>query len=1377
MFEDIRCGSFERDMICFLNLTNNSGNIAKNVSVCDGRIKRKKTLTSVKKNRSSSKTCGTLITGGPGSGKTALCCELVWPTNYQSKQKTLSKRLLAYHFCQAHDINSLSLASFISSLISQLTASPLISGYSDRIKSSEIEAALQLSECERNPDEAFKKGFLFPLLEIDPPNHPCFILVDSVDQSLLGAVGDKSSGVSRSIAELLSNYHHLFPRWLLLVCSSRKQSKIVTRMFTGFRKISLDDLRKSHVVRDVQQYILCRLDQEEALRQHLSRETAEMLNQLHIKSNGCFMYLEKVLDGVGENFIILREIREIPGTLNGLFLWLCQRLFVRKQFNKVQPILNVILASRKPLTVEVLYQCVWTRNTSLSWEEFEKRLGLLSKVLIEGKGGAKILFHHSFAEWLLDVKHCTQKYLCNAKDGHCMIAMRYTLASPNISSEETIDFALHLSKIPLSSTLQSHHITLWLMHCNLPLEDCFSKITMPKDPQTVKLLVSAGAKLSSGDSVKDNSPKLPEDPLEALISGGGDINQVDNNQRTLLHRAAHEGIDNLVSRLIEKAAHLDPVDKNGQTPINLAARQGHSQIVEMLLKAGSDPDHADSDGWTPLRSSAWAGHTEVVNALLENGAQVDLADADHRTALRAAAWGGHEEIVSKLLSHGANVNQVDNEGRTALIAAAYMGHTDIVQQLLDHDAEINHEDSDGRTALSVASLCVPASEGHARVVSLLLERGTEVDHRDKDGMTPLLVAAFEGHSEVCELLLENEADVDHTDNNGRTPLVAAASMGYPAVVSLLLFWGAAIDTIDAEGRTVLSIAAAQGNPDTVRQLLDRGLDEMHRDNGGWTPLHYAAFEGHTEACDLLLEAGARITEVDNDGRVPLILAAQEGHANLVKRLLEHTPSMVDCKAHDGKTALRIATLEGHKETVQLLIAHGGDLNYKDADGRSTLYLLALENRTDMADFLLSQGADVEARDLEGRTALHVSAWQGHTDMVELLLNNSADVNAVDNDYRTALQSAAWQGHVSVVRLLLERSAVVDHVCNQGATALCIAAQEGHLEVVKVLLEYGADPSHADQFGRNPIRVATKGGHTSVITLLEEYMAHLQETGNANNFSGSISTTSLTSASTAETKPCSAILCQPGAVVPSPVESPESTVDKRRSFISNQSSSKSSSNLTNSTNKSTSKNHTQTQHPVNQEVHAETPSAPPNLKGSSPMTFTQQLQQCTRNRNRISRLLSPLSEPRSPVPSPPHTPLSDGQRVSPVQTSSPHGGGTASSNMPYSTHVPIVISSLVHEPSENSKHSHIPRRTSASSNDSTHPIPRPTEPRIRRNGIVTNPNYKGNNVISAVSVKNSPGKQAPNSMNHHSGVSKNKHFTQYDESLKSSAIPFKKETHL
>ena len=797
-------------------------------------------------NRATAKTAGALIMGGPGCGKTALSCEVVWPTSNHGKQLALSKRVLAHYFCQAHDIETLSITNFIHCIVNQLTKSTMVSGYEQQLQDPAVQAVLDPQECERNPDEAFKKGVLLPLLAMTPPTQNLFILVDSIDESYLQTISEHT-GCSRTVAELLANHHQFFPPWLLLICSARKQSKSVTRLFTGFRKIGLDDLRKSHVVRDVQQYILCRLDQEEELRQHLSRETAEMLNQLHIKSNGCFLYLEKVLDGVAENFILLREIREIPGTLNGLYLWLCQRLFAKKQFSKVQPILNVILAARRPLTEMELYSCAYTRNTTLDFEEFKRRLDMLAKILIDGEDGTKILFHHSFAEWLLDVKHCTQKYLCTAAEGHGMLAMSFTMHAPSLTAVEIQDFALHLVKSNMKN-VEMHHLVLLLVESGANVQESLS-VGLPKEHSVLKLLLSAGARLPSPEAGGASGLKYTpdeEDAFKKLLDEGMALDTPDSSGRTMLCSAAYEGNLQIVNMLLSKGASVEVADKTGQTPLNLAARQGHTEVVAALLKANSKVNHTDNEGWTALRSAAWGGHTEVVVALLDANTEVDHADSDGRTALRAAAWGGHDDIVIKLLEHDADVNKVDHEGRTALIAAAYMGHTEIVEHLLDHDANINHEDIDGRTALSVAALCIPASEGHSNVVGLLLDRGAEVDHQDKDSMTPLLVAAYEGHHHVCELLLESEADVDHSDANGRTPLQAAASMGHADVVNLLLFWGAAVDAIDADGRTVLCIAAQQGNPDVVRQLLDRGLDEMHRDNAGWTPLHMAAFEGHRE---------------------------------------------------------------------------------------------------------------------------------------------------------------------------------------------------------------------------------------------------------------------------------------------------------------------------------------------------------------------------------------------------------------------------------------------------------------------------------------------------------------------------------------------------
>lgn len=1197
-------------------------------------------------NRPTAKTCGALIMGGPGCGKTALCCELVWPTTADGKQVLLNKRLLAYHFCQAHDVETLSMTAFIKNLVKQLICSDLISGYSELVKAPDVQKMLSSRECETSCDDVFMCAIVNPLLKIDPPEKPLYILVDSIDESYLHAVSEREEG-SKTIAEMLAKHHSMIPKWLLLVCSSRKQNKAITRMFTGFRKISLDDLRKSHVVRDVQQYILCRLDQEEELRQHLSRETAEMLNQLHIKSNGCFLYLEKVLDGVAENFIMLREIREIPGTLNGLYLWLCQRLFVRKQFSKIQPILEVILASRKPLTDLELYGCAQIKNTLLSKEEFEKHMKLLSKILITSADGCRILFHHSFAEWLLDVKHCTQKYLCNASEGHGMLCLYATLHASHLTPAEVQDFASHLVRSSFHSTIDHNHLVQWLLISGADVGKCLTA-GIPKEQKVLKLLLDAGAEMpceeeSDAASMKESltiesqieSPKLTDRDLDERID------HVDANGRTLLHTASYQGNLHLVQLLLLKGANIEALDKSRQSPLNLAAKQGFAEVVSALVEVGANVDNADEDGWTALRSAAWGGHTDVVTVLLSAGASVDNADIDQRTALRAAAWGGHEEIVIKLLESGANVNKADNEGRTALIAAAYMGHTEIVEHLLDYHANIDHEDCDGRTALSVAALCIPASKGHENVVSLLLERGAEVNHQDKDGMTPLLVAAYEGHQEVCEMLLEWDADVDHCDKNGRTPLLAAASMGHEKIVTQLLFWGSAVDTIDSEGRTVLSIASAQGNLAIVEQLLDRGLDEMHRDNSGMTPLHMASYEGHKEVSLALIEHLAKVNEVDNDGRIPLHLAAQEGHLPVVQILIEHG-SLVDKRSHDGKTALRAAAIEGHKDCVNYLHSVGADIDYLDADGRSTLYVLALENKFEVARLLLEGNAKVDLVDHEGRSALHVAAWQGHYEMVEVLCSHKASVDAVDNDNRTALQSAAWQGHDRVVQYLLEKGAAVDHTCNQGATALCIAAQEGHDDVVRVLLQFRANPNHADQFGRTPIKVALKSGHLNVIKLLEEYGASIP-TGPKSRSSSSASSASN------DTKPSAHLSNTPGSgtailtvnssvtissgtpavvngihITSSPSESPDSTFDRRKSVLSNNSSK--SSYLTSSTNQSS--------------LSSAMSSSQTHPTESDCLTFTQQLQQCsmTRNRSRpISRILSPVSEPQSPVQSPTSSP--------------------------------------------------------------------------------------------------------------------------------------------
>lgn len=100
---------------------------------------------------------GVLLVGGPGSGKTALCTELLWPTSAPRTQRGLHRQSLAFHFCRADDSDTLCVGGFIRGLVAQICRGGLVPGYEEKVHNAAVQSALQPGECERNPTEAFKK--------------------------------------------------------------------------------------------------------------------------------------------------------------------------------------------------------------------------------------------------------------------------------------------------------------------------------------------------------------------------------------------------------------------------------------------------------------------------------------------------------------------------------------------------------------------------------------------------------------------------------------------------------------------------------------------------------------------------------------------------------------------------------------------------------------------------------------------------------------------------------------------------------------------------------------------------------------------------------------------------------------------------------------------------------------------------------------------------------------------------------------------------------------------------------------------------------------------------------------------------------------------
>ncbi|KAF2365991.1 Ankyrin repeat-containing domain [Trinorchestia longiramus] len=1107
--------------------------------------------------RPAAKTCGALLMAGPGAGKTALCHELVTPSASHGRHAAqLQSRLLAHHFCHAHDMLSLCVANFVQSLVTQLSYSPLISGYKEKLETPDIKAALDVSALYHNPDEAFKRAVLFPLSEIENPQKTLLLVVDSVDEDALtnsesscdvagSFLASKPSNVSRTVADLLASHHHLLPSWLLLVVSARRCSRFITRQFTGFRRIALDDLRRNQVVRDVQQYILCRLDREPALRNHLSRETAEMLNQLHIKSNGCFLYLEKVLDGVSEGWVTLREIRDIPGTLNGLYLWLCQRLYPRRNFQRVAPLLAVALAARQPLTAEELWDAIRTRAPDMADDEWNKRWGLLRRVLCPYSQRV-VMFHHSFAEWLLDVKHCTQKYLVEVSQGHAMLAMNLSLRAPSLNPTKVQDFAFHLARMPVQAPLQPCHLAQWLVTSGAPLDTCFEHVG-PLDQRAVKLLLEAGAEPPPDPFFEEDvSAEEEDDDDEEEDDDGeetGPAEEEDNNEDrlpteepTTVKYKELETDDPAAlgstppkqeTSVSQEESNLNDIFTNNFKHVNTdkSSLLSKSDIVHSEVTTGYFSGASVQNESNLVNSRPRSSSNEIMCSLTElqtsvesscvsssrgtSGGRLSTASsgASSRRAGRREQRRRQREDPLYPYLRGGPVDQRDAAGRTLLHTAAHQGDASLVRLLLEAHASHSVQDCGGQTPLHLA-----ARQGHAEVVATLLAHRADPDLADGDGWTALRSAAWGGHADVVSVLLHGRAHVDLADGDGRTALRAAAWGGHEEVVALLLQHKASVDLADSEGRTPLIAAAYMGHGEIVEPLLAAGADVNHADVDGRTALSVAALcvaasEGHIKVVTTLLEHGAHVDHQDCDGLTPLLVAAFEGHTEVsellyylhalltreVCELLLEYEADVDHVDRSGRTPLLAAASMGHAAVVQHLLYWGCYVDHIDAEGRTVLSVAAAQGSLETVNLLLARGLDETHRDNAGWTPLHYASFEGHRSVAASLIAAGARVNQTDNDGKHALVLAAQEGHALVVALLLDSGADIDHTSHDGRSALRVAALEGHRDVVHLLLCRGADLSYRDADGRTTLYLLALENNLSMARFLLESNADVSAT--------------------------------------------------------------------------------------------------------------------------------------------------------------------------------------------------------------------------------------------------------------------------------------------
>lgn len=162
----------------------------------------------------------------------------------------------------------------------------------------------------------------------------------------------------------------------------------------------------------------------------------------------------------------------------------------------------------------------------------------------------------------------------------------------------------------------------------------------------------------------------------ASAAGGGDTMLV----ATLVHEETEEEhavistilINLLYSGEITKAIALilsGTIDINEKSSddsiaLHVAAREGLDEVVTLLLNHGALKDARDKDGMTPLHHAAFSSEVNSARILLEAGVDIKVLDLLGRSALHYGCASGPQSMVDLLVSYGFQMDFKDNYGET-----------------------------------------------------------------------------------------------------------------------------------------------------------------------------------------------------------------------------------------------------------------------------------------------------------------------------------------------------------------------------------------------------------------------------------------------------------------------------------------------------------------------------------------------------------------------------------------------------------------------------------------------------------------------------------------------------------------------------------------
>jgi ankyrin repeat protein len=922
-------------------------------------------------------TAGILITGEPGSGKSAIMSQLIC-SPYSSL--LIHQNIIGYHLCEYSEKGKRDGARFVRNLVDQIAAR--LPGYSEHlIKNEQMRMKLQDTFCQQDPTECFFTSILGPLRELKPPPDGLrYIVIDALDECF---ESDRTS----EIFQILSSKILHFPKWLKVILTSRNLTQVTEELPHVVRRQPLyaNDDRN---VKDIRLYVSRFISQNSFFVDRLKTamnfksRTYDMkifLDEVITRAEGNFLFVKMTLQYMNDTDGVV-DPKSLPTSLFDLYSIFFKRQFGKGGFGPLRSLFEVLLSVCSPLQLNDVEEIL---RSEYEAEDVSQLIDQASCFLRFGRDGTIRIYHQSFAEWLVNqtglihinetrahrsmanfLLHRIRERDMNVTFGEVIELCMHILAGNTLGMHGNAIDLLNISEMRDSRTSQSilHHLAIKPSQYQPVLDFFLQKFRivdiLDKRKKTPAFYAASEGLVANLRSFIDRGADI-----SSFLEGFGELDPFLNVVRntgieefSLIHAAAAKGHKDVVELLIKSNVSFYESSKNYPTPLHLAAGNGHLEILRLFYVYGAKFDVIT------LHHAAARNHLDVVEFLLTTVGVGDIClqctcKPEHlsmfsvqdvhlyfcETALHAAVSRGYMDIIKILLAFGnQSLECKHHSGKTVLMDAVERNNMEMVDLLLQNGANVTTQCGGKISKSSKTEMCSLSSMYKQELLYTVYctEDGC------KCGNTAIHISAKYGFWNVAEKLVSNHvfALTDIYNCGGENPLAVAISHGHAHFIYHTNETFKEYDHVLTDS-TIVGGAVARCSESAMKHILDYPINYIYEQR--WEHLLYSvnfnpSMRYSFGTISPYICSGAYYEDEDRNLSLgDWIQSLSKKRLAIIKLLVEsynEKSFILNKKDDNGLTLLHHAVRNGFDDAVKYLVEIGANTQIKDGDGDSPLTL-------------------------------------------------------------------------------------------------------------------------------------------------------------------------------------------------------------------------------------------------------------------------------------------------------------------------------------------------------------------------------------------------------------------------------------------------------